>query len=88
LDEAVNYFTEALVIIRRRKQESKVAVRKILNLMGNIHLQEGSIVKMMDCYMEASRIFEAREEQGVALVIAGYNLYGLSWIYLCCVAIA
>jgi hypothetical protein len=34
---------------------------------------------MMDCYIEASRIYEDHQPTGgEALVISGYNLYGLS----------
>jgi tetratricopeptide (TPR) repeat protein len=87
-EEALDRFSEALAIERKRQQADSIAVGKILNLIGNVHLQEGKVAKMMACYVEASRIFEARQEPGVTLVIAGYNFYGVSKIHPCCATVA
>ena len=87
LDEALEYFTEALAIERRRRQQNNVSIAKILNLIGNIHLQEARVDEMMDCYVEASRIFEASNEPGATLMIAGYNFYGMSKAHPSCAAV-
>lgn len=81
LEEALNYFHQALEAERRRNDDNQLSVGKILNLIGNVHLQQGNIEAMMTCYVEASRIFAAIRQPGVTLVIAGYNFYGLSKVH-------
>lgn len=71
---ALEYFEEALKIERTKQNESLIAVAKLLNLVGNIHLQQARIGPMMECYSEASRIY--RDQHSDTLVIAGYNFYG------------
>jgi tetratricopeptide (TPR) repeat protein len=89
LQTAMEYFLQALDIERKREGENKlVSVAKVLNLAGNIHLQQGNISEMMDCYVEASRIYAARQQPGDALVIAGYNFYGLSKMHPLCAPVA
>lgn len=88
LEEALKYFFEAIAIERKRSGTDDVTIGKILNLIGNIHLQKGNVKEMMTCYIDAARIFEANRQPGVALVIAGYNAYGLSKIHPECAAVA
>jgi tetratricopeptide (TPR) repeat protein len=81
LEEALSCFSEALEIERgRRVGKKELSIANILNLIGNIHLQQGNIGEMMSSYVEASRIFDAHHQEypGETLVIAGYNFYGLS----------
>ena len=80
---ALGYFQEALDIERNRQQQqghsaSGTCLGRILNLLGNVYLQLGQTKKMMDCYVEASRMYDANPQAGEALVMAGYNFYGLS----------
>jgi tetratricopeptide (TPR) repeat protein len=89
LQTAMEYFLEALDIERKREGENTlVPVAKILNLAGNIHLQQGNVSEMMHCYVEASRIYQARQQSGEALVITGYNFYGLSKMHPLCAPVA
>lgn len=81
LEESLVYFEEALEIERLKGEEGKFAVAKLLNLLGNIHLQTANIVKMNDCYAEATRIYLECGESPDSLVIAGYNFYGLSKLH-------
>ncbi|KAL3918258.1 MAG: hypothetical protein SGILL_004320 [Bacillariaceae sp.] len=87
LEEALTYFHEALVVERRLKKDH-VSIAKILNLIGNIQLQEGRVEEMMQSFTEASRILERSGSAGEALVIAGYNFYGLSKVHPKCAPIA
>ena len=86
LDEALHYFTDALETNRRilaaggnaaADGKDHISSAKILNLIGNCHLQQGSTQKMMECYVSASRCYQSSGEE---LIIAGYNFYGLSKI--------
>lgn len=83
LDNALAYFSEALEIERGHKgNEGRRAVTKLLNLIGNIHLQKGDISEMMVCYTEASRACEE------PLIVAGHNFYCLSKLHPPCAATA
>ena len=53
-------------------------VGQILNMIGNVYLQQGDARKMMECFVEASRIYRRANIPESNLVIAGYNFYGLS----------
>jgi tetratricopeptide (TPR) repeat protein len=77
LDEALYYFCEALEI-EKKKKKNDISIAKILNLIGNIYLQQGKVAPMMEKFTEASRMMEMCGNAGEALVIAGYNFYGLS----------
>uniref|UniRef100_A0A7S2YBC5 Uncharacterized protein n=1 Tax=Entomoneis paludosa TaxID=265537 RepID=A0A7S2YBC5_9STRA len=90
LEHALNYFSQALDIERARVRNedrgatgsaSQIAVGKLLNLVGNIHLQQANVSKMMDCYAEASRIYRDWAQPNDTLVIAGYNFYGLTKLH-------
>jgi tetratricopeptide (TPR) repeat protein len=87
LEEALTYFQQALVVEQKLKQDH-ISVAKILNLIGNIHLQEGNVKEMMQSFTEASRILERCGKAGEALVIAGYNFYGISKVHPKCAPIA
>jgi tetratricopeptide (TPR) repeat protein len=96
LSEAVKYFNEALELERQaahgKEGAGSVAIGKVLNLLGNVHLQQGNTKEMMACYIEASRIYEANrgDVQGLeeTLVISGYNFYGLSKMHPPCAPVA
>ncbi|KAL3916125.1 MAG: hypothetical protein SGILL_005323, partial [Bacillariaceae sp.] len=77
LEEALTYFHQALVVEKRLKKDH-VSIAKILNLIGNIQLQEGLVEQMMQSFTEASRMLERCGNTREALVIAGYNFYGLA----------
>jgi tetratricopeptide (TPR) repeat protein len=82
LDEALQYFQEALERLRDRGEDATFAVAKFLNLVGNIHLQRAEITEMMQSYTEASRIYrETAAPPNEVLVIAGYYMYGLSKLH-------
>lgn len=79
IEQALSYFDEALAIEKTRKNPRRTTLGRSLNLLGNVYLQLGRTTDMMDCYIEASRIYEANQPAGgETLVIAGYNFYGLS----------
>ncbi len=84
LDEALLYFKEALEI-ERNINRCRVSIAKILNLIGNIYLQEGDVGPMMKSFAEASHLLE---NSGDAIVIAGYNFYGLSKVHPKCAPVA
>lgn len=89
LDDALKYFSEALDIERTRPGDNRIAVGKLLNLIGNIHLRKANVEAMMQCYIEASRLFRIDGSQAnESLVIAGYNFYGLSKLHPPCAATA
>jgi tetratricopeptide (TPR) repeat protein len=85
LEEASQYFREALKSLRNSGEDATFAVAKFLNLIGNIHLQRAEICEMMDCYAEASRIYRDAASRtsppNEVLVIAGYFMYGLSKLH-------
>jgi tetratricopeptide (TPR) repeat protein len=89
LDEALQYFKEALDKLRTKGDEATFAVAKFLNLIGNVHLQRAEISEMMHAYTEASRIYrESASPTNEVLVIAGYYMYGLSKLHPLCPAVA
>lgn len=87
LVEALEYFQEALEIEKMFKRDD-VSIAKILNLIGNIHLQEGNVGPMMISFSEASHLLEKSGNRTEGLVIAGYNFYGLSKIHPKCAPVA
>ena len=87
LPDALKYFQEALDIEKMLNRDG-VSVAKILNLIGNIHLQEGKVEPMMESFTEASRLLERSGNSGESLVIAGYNFYGISKIHPKCAPVA
>jgi len=93
IDDALRYFNEALNIevknSKNRTDPNKSgSMARLLNLLGNVYLQMGKAEDMMKCYSEASRIYEASQQPGETLVIAGYNFYGLSKTNPPCAAVA
>jgi tetratricopeptide (TPR) repeat protein len=79
IEQALGYFSEALDVEKNRGNPKRSTLGRTLNLLGNIYLQLGRTSEMMHCYIEASRIYEDHQPTGgETLVIAGYNLYGLS----------
>ena len=90
LDEALVHFMEALEIQRSRTdaKNSNTALFRILNLVGNLHLQRGDAGEMMKYYVEASRIYELEQQPREGLLIAGYNLYGYSKVFPASAAMA
>eukprot|EP00529_Nitzschia_sp_RCC80_P000273 CAMPEP_0113493754 /NCGR_PEP_ID=MMETSP0014_2-20120614/28756_1 /TAXON_ID=2857 /ORGANISM="Nitzschia sp." /LENGTH=862 /DNA_ID=CAMNT_0000387629 /DNA_START=186 /DNA_END=2774 /DNA_ORIENTATION=+ /assembly_acc=CAM_ASM_000159 len=101
LDEALHSFKQALEVERRRAaaatdeknsaSDSKGAVARLLNLIGNIYIQLGDIDMMMESFVEAARILERRgaEQQRLEpLLIHGYNHYGLSKLHPPCAPVA
>jgi tetratricopeptide (TPR) repeat protein len=78
LDKALEYFEEALSIERSMHESAHVSVAKMLNLIGNIHLQLGNLNELMSCYTEAARIYKTCEQSHDSLVIAGHNFYAIS----------
>jgi tetratricopeptide (TPR) repeat protein len=85
LNEALECFEEALEIEQKRYGNNHIRVGKLLNFIGNLHLQRGNIASMMKCYTMASRINLAYKEP---LAIAGYNLYCLSKLLPECAGVA
>jgi tetratricopeptide (TPR) repeat protein len=89
LNEALNYFTQALDIEEARQDINNVPlVAKLMNLIGNIHLQKANVAKMMECYTEASRLYFACAAESDVLIISGYNFYGLSRLHPPCAPVA
>jgi hypothetical protein len=80
LDQTLlEYFREALAIERKKNGDVHVAVAKMLNLIGNIHLERAEVNDFMNCYTEASRIYKRQgQPQETLLVTAGYKFYALS----------
>ncbi len=87
LEDALRYYEEALEVEKKRENASE-AIAKILNLIGNIHLQRADIDEMMSCYAEASRIYQSGGRPQDSLVIAGYKLYGLAKLHPASAAVA
>jgi tetratricopeptide (TPR) repeat protein len=82
LEEAAVYFAEALDIERTKSDpESQRAAAKLLNLLGNIHLQSANVKDMMTCFAHASRIYSEHGQPCEGLIIAGYNFYGLNKVH-------
>jgi len=76
LDKALDCFMEALKNERKHGSEPNgSAVAKLLNLIGNLHLQTGNVRGMMECYVEASRIYSTLGSVDDTLVIAGFYFY-------------
>ena len=89
LEEALQYFQEALEKLRKKGDDAIFAVAKFLNLVGNVHLQRADITEMMRSYTEASRIYrDTSAPSSEVLVIAGYYMYGLSKLHPQCAALA
>jgi tetratricopeptide (TPR) repeat protein len=82
LEEALIYFGEALEIEAAKVGNGREAAVKLLNLMGNMHLQTANVGEMMTCFTEACRIYRERDGQPHhALKISGYNFYDMSKVH-------
>ena len=83
LEEALQYFTEALDLQINKCTPNSVAAARLYNLIGNIHLQQGNTAAMMDCYSTAVRIYNQHQPNrpDSTLIVAGHNLYGFSKIH-------
>ena len=57
LQEAMALFSEAMDI--QTKRQDTYSMIQILNLLGNLHLQQGNTRDMMKCFVESSRLNEA-----------------------------
>lgn len=58
LDGALSSFKDALVVERNMLgQQNPEAIARIMNEIGNIYLDRGDVVPMMEAFGEASRIF-------------------------------
>lgn len=89
LDDALEYFNEALNLHVSKCDKDTIPTARLLNLVGNINLQKGDTIKMMQCYIEASRIYKLFQGQPDAkLVIAGHSFYGFSKLHPPCAPIA
>ena len=100
----LEYFGEVLRIERLHRGGRSPVVARLLNKMGNIYLQKADVPKMMECFAEATRIFEGLgsassssnagsvadgdEEMSEELKITGYNFYSLSMFHPKCAAAA
>lgn len=79
LEKALPYLEEALDIeCSLGDLDRQDFTIKLLNLIGNIHLQLGNVGEMMNYYTVAMRDLRSRRRPVSNLVIAGYNYYGLS----------
>ena len=87
-EEAMQYLEEALKIEESRDGADGVKSARILNIIGNIHLQRNNVEAMMRCFSKASRTFQSRTQSNETLVISGYNLYGLAKMHPECAATA
>lgn len=87
LNESLFYFGQTLDIEQSRTKDAKsdIAIAKILNLIGNIHLQRGHVQEMMECFVEATRIYTKHK---TSLEISGYNFYGISKLHPECAEVA
>jgi hypothetical protein len=77
-----------LEIERNKRGACSTSVAKMLNLIGNIHLQLGDLKELMACYTEASRIYKKCGESQDMLVIGGHNFYGLAKLCPGCAPVA
>lgn len=90
LEEACRCFQQGLEIERKKGDSAdKIVVRKLLNLIGNIHLMRAQVPEMMECFEEASRI---EEEQNIdfrtSLLVTGHNFFDLSRLHPQCAPVA
>ena len=60
------------------KKNTALMLGQILNLIGNVHLQQGNTDKMMTSFVEVIRMYRECDIPESNLIIAGYNFYQLS----------
>ena len=84
LDNALKCFHDALHIERLNNQggpdnkNGALLLGQILNLIGNVYLQQGNTAGMMTSFVEVVRMYRECKIPESNLIIAGYNFYGLS----------
>jgi len=90
LEEARHCFQQGLKIERSKGDSAdKVVIRKLLNLIGNIHLMRAHVPEMMECFEEASRIEEEQDVDFRAfLLVTGHNFFDLSRLHPQCAPLA
>ena len=88
LDEATEHFQKALQIEQGRRNRDSRSEAKILNQLGNVYLQQGDVDNMMATYVKASRLLNSGNQPDEALIITGYNNYGLSKMHPPCAPVA
>jgi tetratricopeptide (TPR) repeat protein len=90
-EEALKYYTQALNLELKKRAGARNdrIIGKLINIIGNIHLQCANIDKMMKCYIQASRIYRRlNENHRISFTISGYGFYYLSRMYPSCAAVA
>jgi predicted negative regulator of RcsB-dependent stress response len=78
LPEALNYFNEALSILKNATQPDHAAIGQVLTLMGNVYLQRGDATHLVAAFSEAMRSLRAADKCAEQLSISGFNFYQLS----------
>jgi tetratricopeptide (TPR) repeat protein len=81
IDEAAQYFRRALEMQQKKKGAISECVGKVLNVLGNIHLQKGDVANMMDCFIHAARCYKRTNG---TMLITGYTFYCLSKLHPQC----
>jgi tetratricopeptide (TPR) repeat protein len=88
LDDAATYFKEALDMESKCKRNNFRFEAKLWNQLGNVYLAVGHVEKMMETYIQASRIYKKYDESADNLLIIGYNYYGLTRLHPPCAPLA
>jgi tetratricopeptide (TPR) repeat protein len=78
---AAKYLSEALNFERKKEKNCTRSIAQLLNSIGTIHLQTGSVGPMMSCFIEASRIFKELGDPNESLSITGIPLYVISKLH-------
>lgn len=98
LDEARNYFTQALELNQSKYASNSSGpaksqiIAKLYNLIGNIHLQKAEVEPMMNCYVKAARSYQdtmsGTSANNETMVISGYTFYAISKLHPQCASTA
>jgi tetratricopeptide (TPR) repeat protein len=99
LTEALEYFDHALQLQLQQQQQaenttttttttSAASLAQTLNHIGNVHLQRGHAVALVDALSQAVRYLHAAGKTADDLAISGFNFYGLSKLHPECAAVA
>jgi tetratricopeptide (TPR) repeat protein len=80
-EEALKYYKQALDLELKKvagaRDDSSIGM--LLNIIGNIHFQCANIGTMMQCLIQASRIFrQLNDHDRESITISGYGFYYLS----------
>lgn len=88
LDEAALHYREALGKLQKKKVRDFLREVRLLNLLGNLYLQQGDVANAIETLTNATRSLRVNNLSDDSFLISGLNYYSLSRMHPPCASVA